>query len=399
MAQGNDKLILDRVLEHEAAHPERIFLTQPVGGDRVVDYTWGQVLDQSRRMAAHLQSRGLPRGARIAILSKNCAHFFMAELAVWLGGYTTVAIFPTETADTVRFVLEHSEASLLFVGKLDTWPQQRAGVPAGLPCIAFPLAPKTELEDWDTITARTAPLTGNPGRTADELAMLIYTSGSTGQPKGVMSTFGALTRAAEGVVADTRARVGQRPHVDERNVGVAVALHHADEHSVDEVSDLDVRDVREVLAPAHRPVAAYFLFLELESGCELRHRLGAKQVARVVIELGGVHPHALNPAESPEGLEGATCVGLVRSRHEREVCFPQQREACDPAQRPRLERALFVLFDQLRAPFSDETAHASVMASGPATVQNDTDPRSKRSRIGPKSVQNRSKRTTDAPFG
>ena len=96
-------------------------------------------------MAAHLQSRGFERGARIAILSKNCAHFFMAELAIWMGGYTTVAIFPTETADTVRYVLEHSEASLLFVGKLDTWPQQRRGVPAGLPCIAFPLAPKTDV--------------------------------------------------------------------------------------------------------------------------------------------------------------------------------------------------------------------------------------------------------------
>ena len=58
------------------------------------------------------------------MLSKNCAHFFMAELAIWMAGGTTVAIFPTETADNVRYVLEHSEASLLFVGKLDTWEQQ-----------------------------------------------------------------------------------------------------------------------------------------------------------------------------------------------------------------------------------------------------------------------------------
>jgi long-subunit acyl-CoA synthetase (AMP-forming) len=202
-------LILDHVLEHEAGHPGRVFLTQPVGGGQVVDYTWGQVLEQSRRMAAHLQSRGLPRGARIAILSKNCAHFFMAELAIWLGGYTTVAIFPTETAATVGYVLGHSEAGLLFVGKLDTWAQQQPGVPEGLPCIALPLAPKTAFETWDAITARTEPMPGRPRRAADELAMLIYTSGSTGQPKGVMSSFGALTRAAEGIVADTRRRVGQ----------------------------------------------------------------------------------------------------------------------------------------------------------------------------------------------
>ena len=88
----NAKLILDYIYDHEAAHPDRIYLTQPVGSGKVIDYTWRQTLDQARRMAAHLQSRGFAPGARIAILSKNCAHFFMAELAIWMAGYTTVAI-------------------------------------------------------------------------------------------------------------------------------------------------------------------------------------------------------------------------------------------------------------------------------------------------------------------
>src|SRR4030095_2921700 len=120
-----DKLILEYALDHEANAPTRVFMTQPIGGGQTIDYTWSQVLDQSRRMAEHLQSHGLPRGARVAILSKNCAHFIMAELAIWMAGYTTVAIFPTETAETINYVLTHSEASLLFVGKLDTWPQQQ----------------------------------------------------------------------------------------------------------------------------------------------------------------------------------------------------------------------------------------------------------------------------------
>jgi long-chain acyl-CoA synthetase len=208
-ADTNHKLILDYVFDHEARQPDRIYLTQPIGGGRVADYSWGRVVGEARRMAAHLQAQGFPRGARIAILSKNCAHFVMAELAIWIAGYTTVAIFPTETAETIGFVLGHSEASLLFVGKLDSWEQQRAGVPAGLPCIAFPLAPRTDFDTWDAIVARTPPLAGRPQRAADELAMLIYTSGSTGQPKGVMSSFGAITRAAEVIVADTRRRVGK----------------------------------------------------------------------------------------------------------------------------------------------------------------------------------------------
>ena len=193
MTTSNLPNLLDYVYDHEANHPERIYLTQPIGNNQVIDYTWGETLDQARRMAAHLRSLNFEPSARIAILSKNCAHFFMAELAIWMAGGTTVAIFPTENAATVKYVLEHSGASLLFVGKLDTWDQQVAGVPSGLPLIAFPLAPKTAIESWDSIVARTAPVAGRPSRQGDDLAMITYTSGSTGQPKGVMHNFERIT--------------------------------------------------------------------------------------------------------------------------------------------------------------------------------------------------------------
>ena len=205
----NTPLILDHVYEHETQLADRIYLTQPQGHGRVIDYTWAQVVDQSRRMAAHLQSLGFPRGARIAILSKNSAHFIMAELAIWMAGHTTVAIFPTETADTIGYVLGHCEASLLFVGKLDSWPQQQPGVPAALPCIALPLSPPTAFDTWDQIVARTPPLPGKPQRAEEELAMIIYTSGSTGRPKGAMVNFGAISRAAKGIVDDLHQRLGE----------------------------------------------------------------------------------------------------------------------------------------------------------------------------------------------
>jgi long-chain acyl-CoA synthetase len=233
------KLILDYVYDFEATQPDKVYLTQPVGAGVVTDYTWAQTLDQARRMAAHLQSRGLAPGAHIAILSKNCAHFFMAELAIWIGGYTTVAIFATETAATVRFVLEHSDASLLFVGKLDIWEQQAAGVPTGLPCIALPLAPHTDFETWDAIIARTPPLSGRPARAPEELAMLIYTSGSTGQPKGAMISFEAITRAAEGIAQDARLKSG---NLAENRMLSYLPLAHSFERSwVEAMSLLDGR--------------------------------------------------------------------------------------------------------------------------------------------------------------
>ncbi len=204
--------LLDYVYEHEANHPERVYLTQPIGNAQVIDYTWAQTLDQARRMAAHLRSLNFEPGARIAILSKNCAHFFMAELAIWMAGGTTVAIFPTEGADTVKYVLEHSGASLLFVGKLDTWDKQVAGVPTELPLIAFPLAPKiapkTAIESWDSIVTRTAPMTGRPSRQGSDLAMIIYTSGSTGQPKGAMHNFERITAVEVGISESREGAIG-----------------------------------------------------------------------------------------------------------------------------------------------------------------------------------------------
>ena len=202
-------LLLDYIYDHEAARTNEVYLTQPIGNDKVIDYTWGQTLDQARRMATHIKSLNLEPGARIAILSKNCAHFFMAELAIWMAGGTTVAIFPTEGPDTVKYVLEHSGASLLFVGKLDTWDKQLPGVPADMPRIAFPLAPKTSYDNWDAITARTAPLAGRIARLPTDLAMIIYTSGSTGQPKGVMHSFERITAVAVGIDKRMSETLGQ----------------------------------------------------------------------------------------------------------------------------------------------------------------------------------------------
>ena len=203
-----NKLILDYVFEHEKSLADRVYLTQPIGSGQTLDYTWSQVLDQSRRMAAYIKAQNFEPGARIAILAKNSAHFIMAELAIWLSGCTTVAIFPTETEETVRFVLEHSGASMLFVGKLDVWPQQKNGVPKTLPCIALPLSPKNEFETWDAIVGRTKPLAGLVKRPATDIAILMYTSGSTGTPKGVMHNFERISRTAEYMNKDVKSRIG-----------------------------------------------------------------------------------------------------------------------------------------------------------------------------------------------
>ena len=193
-------LALQRLYHWESTAPDRVALSQPMGGGVVQDFTWGQVADQSRRMAAHLQAQGWAPGSKVAILSKNCAWWMMSDLAIWMAGHVSVPLYPTLAPETIAQILTHSESKACFIGKLDGWEHMQPGVPADLPCISYPLSPDTarsSYEGWDAIVARTAPLKASPTRAEDELATLIYTSGTTGMPKGVMHSFGNFAWALD----------------------------------------------------------------------------------------------------------------------------------------------------------------------------------------------------------
>ncbi|HMJ51581.1 MAG TPA: AMP-binding protein [Polyangiaceae bacterium] len=173
----------------EKTLPDSVHFTQPVGKGQVAKYRWRDIMKEVRSMAAHLKSLNLPEHSQIALFGKNSAHWIMADWAIWMAGHVTVPLYPITNAETVHYILEHSDARLLFVGKLDGWERMKDGVPAGLPIITLPLAPKTEGPRWEDIVERTAPLAGAPDRALDELATIVYTSGSTGRPKGVMQSF------------------------------------------------------------------------------------------------------------------------------------------------------------------------------------------------------------------
>ncbi len=196
----DDALALQRLYFWERTAPDRVALTQPLGGGQVRDYTWREVVDQARRMAAHLQSLGLAPGARVGILAKNTAHWLMSDYAIWMAGFVSVPLYPTLAAGTIRQILEHSQARVLFVGKLDGWKGMKPGIPEGVTCISHPLADadaKASYKAWDDITAATPPLQGQPVRPAADLSTIMYTSGTTGAPKGVLHNFGNFAGAVQ----------------------------------------------------------------------------------------------------------------------------------------------------------------------------------------------------------
>ncbi len=188
--------LLEEFYQQEVQRADEVYLVQPMAGGEVVNFTWREVGDQSRRMAAYLKSLDLPAGSNIALISNNCAHWFMADLAIWMAGFVSVPIYPVLTAEAVRPILEHSGAKVAFIGKLADWPAMAAGIPEHVRQIGLPIRPAGDFLDWDTLVTSHQPLAEARKPGLDELATIIYTSGTTGEPKGVMHSFGTLGFAA-----------------------------------------------------------------------------------------------------------------------------------------------------------------------------------------------------------
>lgn len=175
---------------------ESVAMVQPMGGGELQDYTWARINDEARRMAAYLQSQGVQKGDHVALVSKNCAEWIIADLSIWMAGAVSVPLYPTLVAETVRQIMEHSESKFLFVGKLDDWGIMKEGVPEGVKRVALTLAPRDALNDfpnWGDIIRDTAPIDQVAEPAMEDVATIIYTSGTTGMPKGVMHDFLALS--------------------------------------------------------------------------------------------------------------------------------------------------------------------------------------------------------------
>jgi long-chain acyl-CoA synthetase len=201
MAITNTSTGVDGLYHWEKTLPNKVYLTQPHDGGQTTDYTWAEVGNEARRMATYLKSLNYPTGSNIALISKNCAHWIITDLAIWLAGHVSVPLYPTLNSETVKYILDHSEAKLLFIGKLDDWDTMKAGISADIPKINFPLSPAqgdlpADCEKWYDVINGVEPMTESPVRGQDEMATIVYTSGSTGRPKGVMISFGAIAASA-----------------------------------------------------------------------------------------------------------------------------------------------------------------------------------------------------------
>lgn len=190
--------VLEDFFRHEREQPDRIYLVQPLAEGRKQELSWAEVGDQVRRFAGWLLQQKLPPRSHIAILSKNCAHWIIADLAIWMAGHVSVPLQPTLSPPALRQIVEHAQTRMVIVGKLDDWQELRSGLPVSLPWVGLPLAPPDpELIPWARLQEESAPLQEAVPRDRGELATIMYSSGTTGLPKGCMLSFDSMYFAAK----------------------------------------------------------------------------------------------------------------------------------------------------------------------------------------------------------
>ncbi|WP_068829882.1 AMP-binding protein [Pseudomonas sp. BMS12] len=210
--------------------PERVWLRQPVNG-QWHDFTWRQVDGQARRLASALQALGCAPGERVAILAKNCAEWFISDLAIMLAGLVSVPLYPLQSAESIAYVLEHADCKAIILGKLDEPQKLEAGIGPQVVRIAMPYPTLRADHQWHELLAAHEPLPAGHRQQGDELLSILYTSGTTGQSKGAMLSARAMAFAAVNTCAEMK--------IDQRDQFFSyLPLSHAAERFLVQMSSL-----------------------------------------------------------------------------------------------------------------------------------------------------------------
>lgn len=192
----------EMILKWAKERPNEVYLKQIINR-QFVEFTYAEVAEQALKLVSALRNLGVKPGDKVALVSKNCAEWFICDLAMMLGDYVSVPIFPTAGADTIEYCITHSESKALIGGKLDdpAATQQVINAMPDLISIALPYdtAPNCQYQ-YKELIANVMPSEERPQHTDDKLMSLVYTSGTSGLPKGAMLTYGAFSWSVQQLI-------------------------------------------------------------------------------------------------------------------------------------------------------------------------------------------------------
>lgn len=162
--------------------------------------TWAQWGDRSARFAAGLAALGVQPGDRVAISGPTRPEWAVHEMGAQIAGCISLGIYPRQSVEQIRYLLEHSGAAVITVAEgieLDTILAAAEGIDtlrAIVPWDATLLAGRADPRLTDPAFFTRDPLPADAidarlaARDADDPAIFVYTSGTTGPPKCAMIT-------------------------------------------------------------------------------------------------------------------------------------------------------------------------------------------------------------------
>lgn len=189
MHNENLKSTIEHFYQWEEDQAEKTFLRQPKG-DEWYTLSYAEAGQEARRMATALAAMGLKPGDHIGILSKNCYHWILADLAIMMGGYVSVPFYASLPKNQLAEVIELSDIKAIFIGKLDSWEDKSEAISTNVQAIKFPHYEGSAVintgENWTDLITINSPKIDNFKPKLDDLWTIKFTSGTTGTPKGVM---------------------------------------------------------------------------------------------------------------------------------------------------------------------------------------------------------------------
>ena len=179
---------LPEFLDHWASQcGDKIWL-RDLQAEGSTDYTWAAARSEVEAAAAALEAR-FGSGHNMLLLSRNRAHWFLADLAIIRSGNVTVGMFTTLPASTAKYIAEFTEASVVILGESPNWESVQGELPEGITVVTLPgVEIEGEHLSWEKLVAE------GEGRSAayrcrgEDMMSLVFTSGTTGLPKGVVQT-------------------------------------------------------------------------------------------------------------------------------------------------------------------------------------------------------------------
>jgi long-chain acyl-CoA synthetase len=145
------------------------------------DYTYGELDRATSAVACFLRDRCRTAGERVVLAGENSFFWVAAYLGILRSGRIAVPVPPAIPAETLNYILETTEARLVFADPALVGRSRQSFRDCQVLCPHEVLALSSPAGSQDCLNP-------NPS----ELAALMFTSGSTGNPRGVMVSHGNI---------------------------------------------------------------------------------------------------------------------------------------------------------------------------------------------------------------